>query len=103
MFSDSVGNILLSAFRCFLLMYVFSISRVFVFSFPFLPMVCFAPVMFTVPFCRLMSATLSHVSSIGLVPKSLLMDRNSAILVLAFDISMFSFSSVGIFGSLSYR
>lgn len=102
MFSDSVGNILLSWFRCFLLMYCFSISRVFVFSFPFLPMVCLAPVMLTVPFCRLMSATFSHVSSMGLVPKSFDIDRNSAIRGLAFDISMFMCSSVGILGILSY-
>ena len=64
---------------------------------------CFAPVKLTIPFCRLMSATFNHVSSIGLEPKSFDIDRNSAILGLAFDISMLSFSSVGIFGSLSYR
>lgn len=103
MFSDSVGNILSVWFNPFLLMYCFSMSSVFVFSFPFLPMVCFAPVRLIIPFCRLVSATFSHVSSMGLEPKSLLIDRNSAILVLAFDISMLSFCSVGIFGSLSYR
>jgi len=103
MFSDSVGNILSVWFNAFLLMCCLSMSSVFGFSFPFLPMVCFAPVRLIIPFCRSMSLTCNHVSSIGLVPRSLLIDRNSAILGLAFDISMFIFSSVGILGSLSYR
>ena len=102
MFSDSVGNILSSWCKPLLVMYFLSISRVFVLSFPFLPTVCFAPVMQIVPFCRLMSATFSHVSSMGLEPKSFDIDKNSAMRVLAFDISMLIFSSVGIFGSLSY-
>jgi hypothetical protein len=50
----------------------------------------------------LMSATFSHVSSMGLEPKSLDIDSMSAIRGLACDISMFMCSSVGIFGSLSY-
>jgi len=102
MFSDSVGNILSSWCKPLSLMYFLSISKVFVFSFPFLPMVCFAPVKLTVPFCRLISATFSHVSSMGLEPKSFDIDRNSAMRVLAFDISMLIFSSVGILGILSY-
>jgi len=72
-------------------------------SFPTLPTVCLAPVMWVTPFWRLMSETFSHVSSMGLVPKSFDIDWNSAILVFAFEISMSIFSSVGIFGSLSYR
>jgi len=103
MFSDVVGNILSFWFRCFLMMYSFSISRVFVFIFNALPLQCFALVMLIIPFVRSMSLICSHVSSIGLVPKSFDSDRNSAILVLAFDISMFNCSVVGIFGSLSYR
>jgi len=83
-------------------MYCFSISSVLGLSFPFLPTVCFAPVMLTMPFWRLMSAIFSHVSSMGLEPKSFDIDRNSAIFVFALDISMLIFSSVGIFGSLSY-
>lgn len=83
-------------------MYCFSMSRVFAFSFNALPTQCFALVMFTIPFFKSMSLICSHVSSIGLVPKSLDIDRNNAILVLAFDISMFSFSVVGILGSLSF-
>jgi hypothetical protein len=94
MFSDSVGNSLSFAFRCFLLMCCFSISRVLGFSLPFLPMVCFAPVMLTIPFCRLMSVILSHVSSIGLEPRSLDIDRMSAIRGVACDMSIFTFSSV---------
>lgn len=101
MFSDVVGNSLSFWFRCFLLMYVFSISRVFVFSFNALPLQCFALVILTIPFVRSMSLICSHVSSIGLVPMSFDMDRNSAIRVLAFAISMFICSVVGIFGSLS--
>ena len=103
MFLDLVGNSLSFWFKRFLLMYVFSISRVFGFSFSILALQCFADVMFTVPFSRFMSLICSHVSSMGLVPSSFDIDRISAILVLAFDISMLSFSSVGIFGSLSYR
>ena len=82
-------------------MYCFSMSRVLDFSFSVLPMVCFAPVMFTKPVFRSMSLIFSHVSSIGLVPMSLDMDRNSAILVLALAINLSRFSVVGIFGSLS--
>jgi len=82
-------------------MYCFSISKVLGLSFPTLPTVCLAPVMWVTPFCRLTSVTFSHVSSIGLVPRSFDIDRNNAILVLAFDINILSFSSVGIFGSLS--
>jgi len=102
MFCEVVGNILSLRFRSFLLMYAFSICSVFVFSFSVLPTQCFALVMFTVPFSRSMSLVFSHVSSIGLVPRSFDIERNSAILVLAFDISIFIFSSVGIFGSLSF-
>ena len=102
MCSDRVGNSLSFAFRLFLLMYFFSISRVLALSFPFLPTVCFAPVMLTIPFCRLMSVTVSHVSSTGLEPKSLLIDRIRLIRGTACDISMLILSSVGIFGSLSY-
>jgi len=102
MFCDFVGNILSLRFRSFLLMYAVSIFVVFVFSFNVLPTQCFALVMFTVLFSRSMSLVFSHVSSIGLVPKSFDIDRNSAILVLACDISMFIFCSVGIFGSLSF-
>jgi len=101
MFSDSVGNILSFRLRFFLLMYCFSISRVLVFSFNALPTQCFADVMFTIPFSRSMSLSFSHVSSMGLVPKSFDMDKNSAIRGDAWDMSMLSFSSVGIFGSLS--
>lgn len=101
MFSDSVGNILSFTFRCFLLMCAFSISRVLGLSFPFLPIVCFAPVMLIMPFCRLMSAIFSHVSSMGRVPKFFDIDRNSAIRGAALLMSMSIFSSVGIFGSLS--
>ncbi len=101
MFSDLVGNNLASASSFFVSMYCFSISRVVVLSFPFRPIVCLAPVMLTSPFWRLMSATLSQVSSMGLVPRSFDIDRMSAIRVPALDISMFSFSSVGILGSLS--
>ena len=80
----------------------FSMFSVFVFSFSVLPTQYFALVMFTVPLSKSMSLVFSHVSSIGLVPKSFDIERNSAILVLACDISMFSFCSVGIFGSLSF-
>jgi len=83
-------------------MYCFSISKVLGLSFPTLPTVCLAPVIWVTPFCRLTSVTFSHVSSMGLVPKSFDIERNSAILVLAFEISMSIFSSVGIFGSLSF-
>ena len=76
-------------------------SKVFIFSLIVLPLQCFALVMLTIPFPRSISLICSHVSSIGLVPKSFDIDRNSAILVLAFDISMFICSVVGIFGSLS--
>jgi len=76
-------------------------SKVFVFSFIVLPLQCFALVMLTVPFFRSMSLICSHVSSMGLVPKSFDIDRISAIRVLAFAISMFICSVVGIFGSLS--
>ena len=102
MFSDSVGNILSFVFRCFLLMCCFSISNVFGFNFPFLPTVCFAPVILTIPFWRLIFVTVSHVSSIGLEPKSLDIDRINAILGAACDMSILIFSSAGIFGSLSY-
>ena len=103
MFSDLHWNSLSFAFRCFFRMYCFSISKVLGLIFPTLPMVCFAPVMWVTLFCRLMSETFSHVSSIGLVPKSFDIESINAILVLAFEISMSIFSSVGIFGSLSYR
>ena len=76
-------------------------SKVFVFSFKALPLQCFALVMLTIPFLRSMSLICSHVSSIGLVPNSFDMDKNSAIRVLAFAISMFICSVVGIFGGLS--
>jgi len=102
-FSELVGNIRLFCFRLFLLMYSLSISRVFVFSFSILALQCFADIMFTVPFCRLMSLSFSHVSSIGLVPSSFDMDNISAMRVVACDISMLSCSVVGIFGSWSYR
>lgn len=102
MVSDLVGNGLSLRFKPSLLMCALSISRVVVFSFSVLPTQCFALVMFTIPFSRLMSLICSHVSSIGLVPKSFDIDRNSAIRGLAFDMSMSIFSSVGIFGSLSY-
>ena len=101
MFVDVVGNSLSFILRSFFVMYCFSISKVCGFSLPILPMVCFAPMMLTVPFCRLMSAILSHVSSMGLVPISLLIDRNRHILGVALAISMSIFSSCGIFGSLS--
>ena len=103
MFFDLVGNSLSFWFKRCLVMYFLSISRVFVFSFSILALQCFADIMFTVPFVRLKSLTFSHVSSIGLVPNSFDSDRINAILVLAFDISMLSFSSVGIFGNWSYR
>ena len=83
MVCDFVENILSFRFRSFLLMYAFSIFVVFVFSFNVLPTQCFALVMVTVPFSRSMSLVFSHVSSIGLVPKSFDIERNSAILVLA--------------------
>jgi len=101
MFSDSVGKSLLSWFMHFLVMYFFNISSVFAFTFSALPTQCFADVMFTIPFSRFMSLTRSHVNSIGLVPRSLLIERNSAMRVLALDMSMLIFSSEGIFGSLS--
>ena len=75
-------------------------SRVLDFSFNALGLQCFALVMFTIPRFRSMSLICSHVNSMGLVPKSLDMDRNSAILGLALAISISSFSAVGIFGSL---
>ena len=102
MLEDLVGKSLSFAFRCLLRTCCFSISRVVFLSFPILPIVCFAPVMFTMPFWRLMSAAVSHVSSMGLVPMSLLMDSISAIRGDALDMSMLIFSSCGIFGSLSY-
>ncbi len=98
-----MGNILSFAFRCFFKMYFLSISMVLGLSFPIRPTVCFAPVMLTVPFCRLMSDTLSHVSSMGLVPKFFDIDSINAIRGDAWDISMSIFSSCGILGSLSYR
>ena len=101
MFSDLVGNSRSVCFRCFSLMYFLSISRVLVFSFRILALQCFADIMFIVPFSRFMSFSFSHVSSIGLVPSSFDIDNISAILGLAFDISMFSFSVVGIFGNWS--
>jgi len=76
-------------------------SKVFAFSFKALPLQCFALVMLTIPFFRSMSLICSHVSSIGLVPKSFDIDRNSAIRVLAFAINIFICSVVGIFGNLS--
>ena len=82
-------------------MYFFNISSVVCFIFSVLPTQCFALVMFTTPLSRFMCLTCSHVNSIGLVPRSLLIDRKSAILGLAFAISMLIFSSVGIFGCLS--
>ena len=102
MFSDLVGNSRSFCFRSFLLMYSLSMSRVLVFSFSILALQCFADIMFTVPFCRLMSLVCSHVSSIGLVPSSFDMDSISAMRVVACDISMLSCCVVGIFGSLSY-
>jgi len=81
-------------------MYCFSMSRVLGLSFNALGLQCFALVTFTIPVRRSMSLICSHVNSMGLVPKFLDMDRNSAILGLALAISMSSFSVVGIFGSL---
>ena len=101
--SDLHLNSLSFAFRCFFRMYCFSISKVFGLSFPTLPTVCLAPVMLVTPFCRLMSETFSHVSSMGRVPKSFDIESINAIRGDAFDISMSIFSSVGIFGSLSYQ
>jgi len=101
MFSDVVGNILSSWFSCFLSMYFFSMSNVVAFTFSVLPTQCFALVMFTVPLSRFTCLTCSHVNSIGLVPRSLLIERNSAMRGLALDMSMLIFSSVGIFGCLS--
>jgi len=80
MLSDRIGNIRSFAFSCFLVMYAFSISKVLGLSFPIPPAVCFAPVMLTSPFSRSMSETFSHVSSMGLVPSSLLMDSTKDIL-----------------------
>ena len=82
-------------------MYCLSMSRVVDFSFNVLPLQCFALVMVTTPFFRFMSLTFSHVSSIGLVPKSFDIERNNAIFGLAFAMSMFRCSVVGILGSLS--
>ena len=82
-------------------MYCFSMSRVLVLSFKVLALQCFALVMFTVPFFRSMSWILSQVSSMGLVPKSLDIERNSDIRVVACAISLLSCSVVGILGILS--
>ncbi len=101
--SELIGNSRSFCFRFLLSMYSLSISRVLVFIFSILALQCFADIMFIVPFCRLMSLSFSHVSSIGLVPSSFDMDSISAMRVDACDISMFSFSVVGIFGSWSYR
>ena len=84
-------------------MCAFSMSSVLFFSFRVLPLQCFALVRVMFPFFRLMSLTFSHVSSIGLVPKSFDIDRNSAIFGCAFAMSIFSCSVEGILGCLSYR
>ena len=101
MLSDVVGNIVSFWFKFLFLMYCFSMSRVLVLSLKALALQCFALVMFTVPFFRSMSWILSQVSSMGRVPRSLLMERNRAILVRACAISLSSCSVVGIFGVLS--
>jgi len=102
MFSESVGNMRSFWFSFFFAMYRLSISRVAGFSLPFRPMVCFAPVTLTIPFSKLMSDTFSHVSSMGLVPMSLLIDKKRLILVFALAMIRSIFSSIGIFGCLSY-
>ena len=101
MLSGSFGNIRSFWFKPFLVMNCFNISRVLGLSLSVLPIVCFAPVMLTTPFFRSMSFVCNHVSSMGLVPKSLDMARNRDMWGLAFAISRLIFSVVGIFGSLS--
>ena len=98
-----VGKILSFCFRSFLLVNCLSMAKVLFVSFNVLPLQCFALVMVTIPVFRSMSLICSHVNSMGLVPKSFDMDRNNAIRVDAFAISMFRCSVVGIFGILSYR
>jgi len=101
MLSDVVGNSLLFRFKFFLVMYAFSMSNVRGFSFPFPLSVCFAPMIPTVPLCRSMSPIFSHVSSMGLVPKSFVIDKKRLIRCLAFEINRSIFSSVGILIGLS--
>ena len=79
----------------------FSISSVLGLSLRVLPIVYFAPVRLVTPVFRSISFGFNHVTSIGRVPKSLDIDRNSAMRVVACAISLLSCSVVGIFGSLS--
>lgn len=79
-----------------------SMSKVLGLSFPIPLAVCFAPIILTCPFSRSMSETFIHVNSMGLVPKSFCIDSANAIRGDAFDMSMLTFSSVGIFMALSY-
>ena len=103
MYSGVVGKILSFCFGSFLLVNCLSMAKVLFVSFSVLPTQCFALVMVTIPVFRSMSLSCNQVSSIGLVPKSFDMDRNRAIRMDAFAISMFRCSVVGIFGILSYR
>src|SRR4030042_70673 len=75
--------ILLVEFSFFTVMWILSSSKVFGFSLPSLPTVCFAPVIDTMPVDRSMSCISSHVSSMGLCPRSFEMDNLSFISILA--------------------
>lgn len=78
-------------------MKIFKRSKVFCLSFPSLPIVCFAPVIETMPVVRSMSPIVSHVSSMGLNPRSLNMDNFSFISILALLIrksTSFSFGAL---------
>ncbi len=80
-----------------------SISRLRVLSLPYRPKVCFAPMMLTCPVSRLMSPIVSHVSSMGLVPRSFIMLRTRAKSGFALAMQFSIRCSVGIFGGFSYR
>lgn len=66
MFSESVGKSRSLALSFFLRMYVVSLFKARVRSLPIPPIVCFAPMILTVPLIRSQSKTFTHVSSMGL-------------------------------------
>ena len=83
-------------------MKIFRSSKLLALSLPSLPIVCFAPVMDTMPVVKSISFMVSHVNSIGRCPKSLLMDSFVAISILQWLIMKSMSSSFGALRFLSY-
>jgi len=81
---------------------IFSSSKACFLIRPSLPIVCFAPVMLTIPESKSMSLMVSHVNSLGLVPRSLIIANFVAISIRVCWIMKFISSSFGALRFLLY-